>query len=191
MRTIPWIIAGAWAVVIVTWIVTARGVKRDVERVPWWRGWAGRVFGFALLIVVLTRLGVFRRVPSALGAGSLLRNQPIAVLAAILCVCGGVLSIWARVTLGRNWSPIPAMKEEHELVTSGPYNVIRHPIYTGLLVMMLGAVVIGPVWLFVFLFFVVNFVMRVRTEEGLMMQLFPRRYPDYKKRTWALVPFVW
>jgi protein-S-isoprenylcysteine O-methyltransferase Ste14 len=82
-------------------------------------------------------------------------------------------------------------KEGHDLVTGGPYRYIRHPIYTGMLLAVLGSgLVIGPVWLAVFVGVAIYCVFSARTEEGLMVQAFPEEYTQYKRRTKAFIPFV-
>ena len=85
-----------------------------------------------------------------------------------------------------------SLKEGHELVTTGPYRLVRHPIYTGILTAVLGSTLVaGGFWLVLFLVAASFFVYSAKTEERLMMQQFPETYPDYKKRTHALIPFVW
>ncbi|HEX8994105.1 MAG TPA: isoprenylcysteine carboxylmethyltransferase family protein, partial [Candidatus Paceibacterota bacterium] len=118
-------------------------------------------------------------------------SAPLAVFGVLLCVFGIGYAIWARWHLGKNWSPAPALKEKHELVTSGPYRYVRHPIYTGTLIAALGSGIADPYWFFMFALMLVMFVRRVFVEERLMMQEFPEQYPQYKKHTWALIPWVW
>ena len=116
----------------------------------------------------------------------------VQLIGVILCAAGIAIAIWARVYLGRNWSGTPSIKEGHELVTSGPYRFVRHPIYTGMILAFLGsALVAGIIWSVVFLFFTINFLYRIPVEERYMTQLFPDQYPEYKKKTRALVPFIW
>lgn len=109
-----------------------------------------------------------------------------------MCGLGLALAIWARKHLGTNWSREPSVQAGHELVTSGPYRVVRHPIYTGILAAIFGLVLVGgTLWLIMFGGMLLMFVWRVKREEEFMMQLFPQQYPEYKKRTNALIPFVW
>lgn len=116
----------------------------------------------------------------------------VQILGVILCVLGLAFAIWARRDLGRNWSGTPSMKEDHELVTSGPYRFVRHPIYTGMILALFGSVLAsGIIWLVIFIIFCINFLYQLPVEEKYMMQLFPNEYPEYKKRTKALIPFVW
>lgn len=103
-----------------------------------------------------------------------------------------LVMIWARVALGKNWSANVVLKENHELITGGPYSYVRHPIYSGLLLMILGlAIYLGS--LFGFLIFIIFFFgarYKAFKEEKLLLKYFPERYPDYKKQVSALVPFV-
>ena len=100
--------------------------------------------------------------------------------------------IWARRTLGDNWSSEVAFKQGHELVKTGPYRFVRHPIYTGLLLMCLGtAVVVGQLhsWLG-FPFSCAGFWFKLKQEETLLLRHFPDDYPAYQKQVKALMPFV-
>jgi protein-S-isoprenylcysteine O-methyltransferase len=112
-------------------------------------------------------------------------------IGSMLCVAGIALAIWARLHLGRNWSPAPALKEGHELVTSGPYRLVRHPIYTGILTALLGSSLVSIAALIALVVVGAMFIWRVGAEEKLMMQQFPNEYPQYKRNTRALIPYVW
>ena len=99
--------------------------------------------------------------------------------------------VWARQHLGRNWSQTVSTKEGQELVTSGPYRYVRHPMYTGGLIACIGsAIVAGGAWIFLLVILGAIFLWRVGAEDRLMAQQFPTEYPDYKKQTKALIPFV-
>jgi protein-S-isoprenylcysteine O-methyltransferase Ste14 len=110
----------------------------------------------------------------------------------VLTVLGLLLAIWARVVLGGNWSGSVTFKEDHELIVRGPYALVRHPIYTALLLMYLGTeLAIGTVgglvgWPIFFLSFWIKF----RQEEALMIAHFGEQYSVYRKRVRALIPFV-
>jgi protein-S-isoprenylcysteine O-methyltransferase Ste14 len=113
-------------------------------------------------------------------------------VAAALTLLGTLIAVWARIHLGRNWSAAPAVKEKHELVVGGPYRFVRHPIYTGVLLAMLGVALTGS--FFTIGILAVASVMvfrRIGKEEAIMLELFPGDYPAYQARTKRLIPFVW
>lgn len=112
--------------------------------------------------------------------------------ALVLVVLGLAFSVWARVHLGRNWSAGVTLKEGHELIRSGPYAYVRHPIYTGLTVALLGtAVACGePRALLGLAIMLYSFVRKLRIEEGFMRELFPGDYERYRAQVPALVPFT-
>ena len=174
-----------WITFVVYWLVSAIGVKRNVKGGSWARG-AGIRIVVAVAVVLLLQASSFWRI---FGYEF---NGGIQTLGVVLCAIGIGVAIWARVYLGRNWSGTPSMKEGHELVTGGPYAFVRHPIYTGMLLALFGsALAAGVLWFIVFLFFCGNFLYRIPIEERYMMQLFPDQYSLYKKRTKALIPFIW
>jgi protein-S-isoprenylcysteine O-methyltransferase Ste14 len=120
------------------------------------------------------------------------RNPLVTIAGFLLCALGFALAIWARMHLGRNWGMPMSLKTAPELVTSGPYRVIRHPIYAGLLLAMLGSACVGGgPWLLFFIVFCVYFVNSAKAEERLMVQQFPAQYPAYQRRTKALIPFIY
>src|SRR6185437_13420947 len=115
-----------------------------------------------------------------------------AILGLVFVAAGIAFAIWARIHLGRNWSGTPSIKKDHELVTSGPYRFVRHPIYTGIILALIGNVLVaGLPWIAALILFGVIFLFRIPKEEGYMMQLFPDQYPEYRKHSKALIPFVW
>jgi protein-S-isoprenylcysteine O-methyltransferase Ste14 len=84
-----------------------------------------------------------------------------------------------------------SLRQGHELVTSGPYTYVRHPIYTGIMLAMIGsALAVGLLWLLLFALYFAYFLFSARTEEKMMLAQFPGTYPAYRRRTKMLVPFV-
>jgi protein-S-isoprenylcysteine O-methyltransferase Ste14 len=184
------LITALWIIFWVYWLVSASGVKKNARRNPWWHSGSLRFF-LLIIILLLTRLQHRRHVFGNF-SGSAPSNPAIRCTGVFFCALGLLLAIWARVHLGRNWGAPMTVKEEPELITTGPYRVVRHPIYSGILVAMLGsALVIGTPWLIAFVFFVVYFAYCAKTEERLMTQQFPNEYPRYKRQTKMLIPFVW
>ena len=113
-------------------------------------------------------------------------------LAGILCIAGLAFCVWARATLGRNWSGTITLKEGHELIERGPYRLVRHPIYTGLLAMFLATALafghLGGVVAVILAF--ASFWIKLSEEEKLMLQQFPDQYRSYQQRVKCIIPFV-
>jgi protein-S-isoprenylcysteine O-methyltransferase Ste14 len=113
------------------------------------------------------------------------------VVGAILVFAGLGLAVWARVHLGRNWGMPMTEKDEPELVTSGPYRLVRHPIYSGILLAVLGTALANNLyWLIAFAVILVYFIYSAKVEEGIMTRSFPSTYPRYRTHTKMLIPFV-
>lgn len=176
-----------WWLFIVIWALSAFSVKRSKES----QGWGGRLFTFVFLAVTFGLLaggirwwGMNTRV-WAYGQSQLF-------VAYALTMAGLVTLIWARWALGRNWSALVTFRERHELVQNGPYRFVRHPIYTGLILMVAGtATALGN--LAGLLSLVICFLghwWKLRQEEALLTKHFPTTYPGYRSRTKALIPFV-
>ena len=109
----------------------------------------------------------------------------------VLVVLGIGLAIYARVYLGRNWGMPMSRKEDPELVTNGPYAEVRHPIYSGIILAMLGSAIGDNVyWTLPLVLSVPYFIYSARREEELMLAQFAERYRDYMRRTKMIVPFV-
>lgn len=104
-----------------------------------------------------------------------------------------MVAITARRTLARNWSGAVALKEDHELITAGLYQYIRHPIYTGMLLMILGTALsfatLGACM--GFLIILMGVLLKLKQEEALLTKHFAQDYLSYKKRTRTLIPFIW
>jgi protein-S-isoprenylcysteine O-methyltransferase Ste14 len=109
-----------------------------------------------------------------------------------LVIAGLAFAIWARVHLGSNWSGTVTIKQGHELIRSGPYAYVRHPIYTGLITALLGTTVAsGTVHAAIGLAIVaVAFVSISRSEEEFMRETFPGEYQRYSAEVPALIPFT-
>ena len=107
-------------------------------------------------------------------------------------LAGLAFSVWARRHLGRNWSAVVTLKEGHELVTSGPYAIVRHPIYTGLLLGFLGSAIARGRWsgLLAIALFFVSALRKYRLEERWMREQFGAAYDDYRARVKAIVPWL-
>ncbi len=179
-------IALCFAIFIVFWAVAAFTTKRTVERRGRWTG----PFLLILLGYMIVRVG-FVHSPW-LNALLWRRTLLTGLVGDALALAGLAVMLWARVTLGGNWSGGVVLKEEHELVTRGPYQFVRHPIYSGLLLLTLGWAVwrartVGFVALGATLLL---FWTKSSAEERLMIEHFGDAYVRYKARVKALIPYI-
>jgi protein-S-isoprenylcysteine O-methyltransferase len=110
-----------------------------------------------------------------------------------LLAAGILFALWARVFLGRNWSSNVTLKQNHTLVRSGPYRIVRHPIYTGLLVALLGtAIALGPLRCFLgVVLAAIAWKFKSITEEAFMVHQFGDQYRHYQTEVKGLVPYIW
>jgi protein-S-isoprenylcysteine O-methyltransferase Ste14 len=181
------IIAGLWLVFVASWAVAAVGAKRNAGR-RLWRG------GIGLRLVLILTLAVVVRSPSvrqflAEAQRSTSHSDIFGWTGVVLCVLGFGLAISARWYLGRNWGMPMSRKEQPELVISGPYAVIRHPIYTGLILAMLGSAIgVNIFWAVMLVPVGAYFIYSARREETIMLQLFPEQYAAYMARAGMLAP---
>ena len=181
MRAVELVFAIGWAAFWIYWLVAAFSMKRG--RVPWARELRIRAL-IVVLAIVLIRFGAFR--------GHGLNTDPWrAGLGLVLFALGLGFAIWARVHIGRNWGTPMSQKDDPELVTSGPYHLVRHPIYSGILVAGIGtAVALTWLWLVAAGLAGIYFVYSATVEERNMAEQFPETYPAYRRSTKMLVPFV-
>jgi len=167
-----------WIAFGVYWLVAAFMAKPGSRG-----GLARRPSLLVLIVVVLVR--VFK--PDTLA----IHSPALRVLGVVVTLCGLGLAVWARIYLGRNWGMPMTEKDEPELVTSGPYRFVRHPIYSGLLLGLLGtALAINIYWLIALVVMGAYFIYSATVEERLMTRSFPTAYPSYRARTKMLIPFV-
>jgi protein-S-isoprenylcysteine O-methyltransferase Ste14 len=191
---VRFLIIACWVIFCLYWVISARSVKSTQET----KGWlAGNWHSIWLLIgglflsspPFLAKFGV----PISLLTILLLpRSIVVYVVIIVLTVIGLIVAIVARRTLAGNWSRAVAFKEDHELITAGLYHYIRHPIYTGILLMILGtALFVGTLSAGIgFLIIALAIWFKLRAEEELLSKHFPREYPAYKNRTKALIPYI-
>jgi len=174
--------AACWGIVVVVWIVGAIDTARKapkVEAKP--RPSAIPIALFIAVVLVLTRVHW-----EALSFDS----TGLAVIGAVVLVASTVFTIWSRVVLGSMWSVNALARVGHELRTSGPYSVTRHPIYTGLIGMVLGTALVSGhgEWILILILVVVGLVGKAVREERVMVSTFPQDYAAYRRRVPGLVP---
>jgi protein-S-isoprenylcysteine O-methyltransferase Ste14 len=173
-----------WVVMILYWVITAKTNGQSSlksELIP-----LLKLIGSALITYLpLITGGWF--------SGRFYGNNPWTnIMGVLLCASGISVAIWARHTLGKNWSGRVMVQQGHHLAEEGPYRVIRHPIYSGALLAMMGAsLVLGYVFSFAYLALsAFGLVRKSKQEEGLLISQFPIQYAQYRKRTKMLIPYV-
>ncbi|MBB3004576.1 protein-S-isoprenylcysteine O-methyltransferase Ste14 [Paraburkholderia tropica] len=179
---VPWL---AW---LAYWIATAQAVKttarREARSARTWQS-LPLIAGGALLILPDPTLNALSPDPTRLGA---MQFGGFAVL-----VAGLLFSVWARVHLGTNWSVSVTLKEGHELIRTGPYALVRHPIYTGCLIALAGSALIGETWRgaagLVLIF--ASLAFKVRIEESWLTGHFGDAYARYRREVAALIPGIY
>lgn len=169
------------------WMIAARNVKAAHRR----EGGIVRVLDAALFLLVAALLAAPGLLPEFLRARFIAPYPALGALGATLTVAGVAFAIWARLHLGREWSGTVTVKDAHALIRSGPYAMLRHPIYSGVLLALLGTALAFGEWraLAAFLLFLVAVLRRIVAEEAFMREAFPG-YDQYRRASWALIPFV-
>jgi protein-S-isoprenylcysteine O-methyltransferase Ste14 len=183
------VLATIWTVFWVLWVLPAVFGKRTVRR----QATGSRILQLVLLLVAYVlivngalgwtwlnqRLVPEGRTSTAVGYG--------------LLFAGMLFAGWARLFLGGNWSSNVTLKQDHTLVRSGPYRIVRHPIYTGLLVALLGtAIAAGELRCFLGVLLAgIAWKIKSMSEETLMVQQFGDQYARYREEVKSLVPYVW
>jgi protein-S-isoprenylcysteine O-methyltransferase Ste14 len=181
MHTIAWVVAGVWALFWLYWLIAAFSMKHG--HVPWAREFRIRAV-LIVAVVVLIRVGAFRH-------GGITHDTWRAVSGLVLLAAGLAFAIWARVHIGRNWGTPMTEKDDPELVTSGPYRLARHPIYSGILLAGTGtAIALNWQWLIAVALAGGYFGYSATVEERYLTKRFPDNYPAYKRKTKMLIPFA-
>lgn len=181
MQAVEFVVAVGWAVFWTYWLVAAFSMKRT--RFAGSRELRIRAV-IAILAVLLLRVGAFQN--------SGLNSAPWrAGLGLVLFALGLGFAVWARIHIGRNWGTPMSQKDDPELVRSGPYQLVRHPIYSGILVAGVGtAVALSWAWLIAVALAGIYFVYSATIEEQNLTVQFPDSYPAYRCSTKMLVPFI-
>ena len=177
-----------WGVTGIVWLAAALATKRSVRK----QSGSSRTVH---VIMMVLGFGLIFGDPLAVGplAWRLLPAwPPIAWTGLALTVIGCAFAIWARLLLGRNWSGTVTVKEDHQLMRTGPYAIVRHPIYSGGLLALFGtALVLGELRGFAGLALTfVGWSMKLRIEEAFMLEQFGAEYARYQREVGALIPFV-
>lgn len=178
----------AWLALVLVWLAAAPFASRVVKRQSWTSRLLTMLAGFVSFGLVF--IGAWRR--GVLALHVVPGSRPLAATGVALTFAGVAIAIWARLILGRQWSASVTLKEGHRLVRRGPYRVVRHPIYSGVMLATLGtALVVGDVAaLLGTLLSYGMWYLKSRQEERFMVERFGPDYEAYRRDTWALVPFI-
>jgi protein-S-isoprenylcysteine O-methyltransferase Ste14 len=181
VHAVELIFAIGWALFWIGWLAAAFTMKRGR---PAWGNEIRIRIPMIIVVIILVRVHAFRidvHHVDALRAG----------VGLAMWVLGLGFAIWARLHIGRNWGTPMSQKAEPELVTSGPYHLVRHPIYTGILVAGVGTAV-ALTWSVLFAVGIAGayFIYSATVEERYLAGVFPDTYPAYRRSTKMLVPYI-
>jgi protein-S-isoprenylcysteine O-methyltransferase Ste14 len=182
MRAVILVIGIGWVIFWIGWLVAAFTAKAS-------RGGLGRYSALRIALVVVA--AYFIRLNWGSGGHPAVSGPVLAGLGLAVWAAGLGLAIWARLYIGRNWG-MPMTRREHpDLVTTGPYRRVRHPIYTGIILGLLGTALATTLWGLIAVAVIGGFfVFSATREERFLAGEFPGSYPAYKARTKMLVPFI-
>ncbi len=191
MTTVKGTILACWLIFLLYWYILAGPVKPIQRTSGWLRGNWHQILLLAGFLLISNPLGLARVNPIAFSIAS--PTLVIQLLSVVFAVAGLIVAVIARKTLAGNWSREVAIKEGHELITTGLYRHVRNPIYSGILLMTLGtALSFGTLSAVIgFLIVMLAIWLKLCGEEKILAQHFSEEYLAYKKHTKALIPFVW
>jgi protein-S-isoprenylcysteine O-methyltransferase Ste14 len=175
-----------WCVWLLVWFVWAFQSKKTKERESRLHRVLYIVVAWAAMFLILSPKASY----GWLGMDVFPRHSWIGPAGIALCAAGFALTFWARYILGANWSGNVTIKVGHELIRSGPYRWVRHPIYTGLMVAMAGTALARDQWrgLPALALLWLSFTFKRLKEERFMRQTFGGQYLEYSKTTGAIFP---
>ena len=181
MHPVELVITVGWIVFWAYWLAASASVKEVQAGSTRIRGGAAAI---VVVLFVLVRLST-----TQWHAGI---NSPwLKGIGLAVFVLGLALAVWARIYLGRNWGTPMSRKVDPELVTTGPYRKVRHPIYSGIILAMIGTMIaVSLYWLVAVVLLGAYFVYSAIAEERFMADRFPDSYPEYKRSTKMLIPFI-
>lgn len=182
---LPILIPVLWLAWIVCWYAAAPFAKAT----RWREGFSARLLDRVPLVLCVILFAVPPLLPRALLARFASEGAALPLLGTALVAAGLGFAVWARWHIGRNWSGTISLKQGHTLVCSGPYRLVRHPIYTGLILALVGTSLTIGEWrgLLGVACALLTILRRIGVEERLMRQTFPE-YDEYRRTTPALIP---
>lgn len=181
------VVVACWIVFLIYWFISSFFAKKSVTK----RNLGWKWILIAVFLIILANLGI--KFLNLYFSPLFSPSYTIDFIASSFAILGVMGAVWARTVLGRNWSGYVTYKKNHELVTNGPYRWVRHPIYSSILLMLIGTFLYYPsLWIItVFPVYIGIFFWRMGKEEEIMIKLFGNKYRNYMKRTKRLIPFVW
>jgi len=189
MRTFyAYLIPALWLAWCICWWLLARDVKPTRRR----EGLLSRTAHIVPLAFAVALLAP-ATLPGGFLCGRMLpATRTVFFVGAALVLAGLALTLWARAFLGRNWSAIVTLKHDHELVRTGPYRYVRHPIYSGILLAFVGSAVARGEWRGVLAVAIAFAALwrKLQLEERWMAETFGEKYAAYQSEVAALIPFV-
>ena len=181
-----------WLIFLCYWLLHWKSVKPAKEIA--WRapGFRWTLLWMAVLIILISRF-ISHQQGLHIFDTSTQPITPLQIIGVILTGIGLVIALVARKTLADNWSSDVELKKDHTLITQGIYHYIRHPIYTGIDLMGLGATIVdqSPFVALFYVFMIIFLIFKMKKEEALLCKHFPKDYPAYMKKTKALIPFIY
>lgn len=182
-------IEGIWISVAVVWAITALRLKPVAKT----QSSVSRLAEIVPLLLAAFLLFEARPRQSFLNHVVLAQTTSVQWTGVLLAMAGAAVAIVARLFLGANWSGRVTIKQGHELIRKGPYNVVRHPIYSGLFLTAIGtAVAFGAVrHLLAIPLVFLGFWAKIRIEEKLLTQEFGEQYVAYRREVrGAIIPYI-
>jgi protein-S-isoprenylcysteine O-methyltransferase Ste14 len=186
-QTIQWT-GFLWLLLCAVWLGSSPFVKPAIHKQSASSAWQRSALLIAGMYLIFGPL----RISDWLNQQILAVTLPIALTGFFFVLCGVAFSIWARLILGENWSAAPSIKQDHALIQRGPYRIVRHPIYTGILIALFGsALQRGLIGNFLgVIICAVALWMKIAVEEKFMLSLFGDQYLHYRNSVRALIPFI-
>ncbi len=182
-KTIP----ALWLLWLGYWIASAAGTKADEQR----ESKGSRWLHYGLILVGAATMTFPKMLPPAFSRRLITEHEFVYWISAALVALGLGFACLARAWLGANWSAAVTLKRDHELIRSGPYRYVRHPIYTGLLLALFGTALETGAWrgIIGFVLIAAAFIYKYKTEERFLTRKFGDDYSRYKTEVPGLVPF--
>jgi len=178
-----------WLGIFVLWAILGFAVKQTVGSRSDARA------RIAVWGVMLAWLILFsdRMRPGVLSARFLPTDPTIAYVGLAITIIGLGFAVWARFAIGRNWGGLITVQQDHKLMRTGPYGIVRHPIYSGFMLATLGtAIIVGEIGGLVSVaLIVISWGYKARLEESFMIEQFGAEYEDYRRDVKRLIPGVW